>query len=186
MICVSHYTARSRLNLTAANQSVKMTLDSLWIETKENNYEKNKIHLLLVVSSISGLPYIEVTNIARKDRKAKNFRSSTILHRQNYANLSQLENSCLSWESPAVTQTSSVAFYCLYCFHPRLIKQSLRAICIGRNVTEDKSSFDILIDFIDIHTDGSYRSWHSWFINTTIGVISWRNQRQLNKRSPDW
>lgn len=134
-----------------------MTLNPLWLETKENNYEKNKIHLLLVVSSISGLPYNEVTNIVRKDRKAKDFRSPTILHRQNYANLSQLENSCLSWESPAVTQTSSVAFYCLYCFHPGLIKQSLRTIYIGRNVTEDKSSFDILIDIIDINTDGSYR-----------------------------
>lgn len=34
-------------------------------------------------------------------------------------------------------------------------------------MTEDKSSFDILIDISDINTDGSYRL----FINTTIGII---------------
>lgn len=146
-----------------------MTLNPLSVETKENNYEKNKIHLPLVVSSISGLPYNEETNIARKDRKAKDFRSPTILHRQNYANLSHLENACLSWESPAVTQTSSVVFYCLYCFHPRLIKQSLRAICIGRNVTEDKSSFDILIDISDINTQTVHTDYSSILRSVLFG-----------------
>ena len=111
-----------------------MTLNPLWVETKENNYEKNNIHLLLFVSSMRGLPYSETTNIARKDRTAKDFSSPTILQRQNCANLSYFENSRISWESPAVTQMSSIAFYCLYCFHFRLIKQSSRTICNGRNV----------------------------------------------------